>query len=96
METSVVGDISGVKASWEVIHFVGDGVPLAERFFGGSIRTGSARVALFDQRVEIYHFSVGVEGCENGFSRYACGEGREGDVSASFRHGDVGCQQTAS
>ena len=98
VEAAGVGDFARGDTAGYVVDFVGDLVPGAVVFFGGRVAWRLDRVALDDERVEIDHLDVGVEGTHDTF---ACDPRRnrgDGGEDGSFGHdcadsdaGTVGC-----
>lgn len=69
VEACLIRHLSRDKAAREIADFVCEGVPDAVEFFGRCFRRGFYRVTLFDQRVEVYHFHMAVEGFDDCFTR---------------------------
>lgn len=91
VEAAEKGDMSGGQTAGEVVDFVGHGVPLAVNcFFGVGVGGRFAGVALFDERVEVDHFGVAVEGLEDCCTGYAFGQGGQSGEGGSFEHGGQG------
>lgn len=72
------------EAAREIADFVCEGVPDTVEFFGGCFRRGFYRVALFDQRVEVYHFHMAMEGFDDCFTRDSSGERCYSGEDSSF------------
>lgn len=106
VEATIEGHTASVEATGEVVDFVADGIPLAGKLFGGGIRGRFNGVALCDERIEIDHLNMVVEGIEDCFSRNACRKASDSGEVSSLGHGGedasrfllslaAGCEQRA-
>jgi hypothetical protein len=86
VKTCRVGYFAGAESTGKILNTVGEGIPYAVVFFGGGIWRRLDGMTLFDERVEINHFNVGIEGFEDGSSGYARGEWGNRCENGSFRH----------
>lgn len=75
VEAGLISHLSRDEAARKIADFVCEGVPDAVEFFRGCFRRGFYRVALFDQRVEVYHFHMAMEGFNDCFTRDSSREG---------------------
>lgn len=102
METRGVGYLGGREvgegSARQVGDFVGDQVPDAVKFLRGGLRRRLDRMAVNDQRIQVDHLDVVVEGCEDVLagdrgreSGYGCEDGAfghgGGDTSAALYDG---------
>lgn len=69
VEAGLISHLSRDEAAREIADFVCEGVPDAVEFFGSCFRGGFYRMALFDQRVEVYHFHMAMECFDDCFTR---------------------------
>lgn len=84
VEAGLICHLSRDEAAREIADFVCEGVPDAVEFFRGCFRRGFYRVSLFDQRVEVYHFHMAMEGLNDCFTRDSSGEGCYSREDSSF------------
>lgn len=85
MECAGISDIAGHPR--QIGYLVGQRVPLAAELIHRSMRRRWDRVALLDERVEIYHLLMIVEEIENDFPRHTRWEWCDGGENSALRHG---------
>ncbi len=106
VEATVEGHTASVEATGEVVDFVADGIPLAGKLLGGGVGGRFNGVALCDERIEIDHLNMVVEGIEDCFSRNACRKASDSGEVSSLGHGGedasrfllslaAGCERTS-
>lgn len=92
METRGVGYLGGCDAgegtARQVGDFVGDQVPNAVEFLRGSLWRRLDGMAVDDQRIQVDHLDVVVEGCEDVLAGDGGRERGYGCEDGAFRHGD--------
>ena len=86
VEAGVVRHSSRIQPAGQIVYFVRQRVPDAMVFLGRSSCGRFARVALFDEWVQVDHFNVSVEGFEDGLACDSGWQARYRGENGSFRH----------
>ena len=86
VETGVVRNLPGKQVAGQVLHSIGQTVPLAVKFFGSRIGGRLDGMSLFHERVQIYELKMVVQCFKDGIASDAHGERRYRREDCSFRH----------